>query len=40
MMEAICSSETLVFTRAIQRNIPEGGFLHSHRCENLKSYQI
>jgi hypothetical protein len=38
MMEALCSSETSVLTRAIQRNIPEDGLLHSHRHENLKSY--
>jgi hypothetical protein len=34
MMEALCSSETSVVT------IPEDGFLHSHRCENLKSYTV
>jgi hypothetical protein len=28
MMAAICSSETLVLTRAIQHNIPEDGILH------------
>jgi hypothetical protein len=38
MMEALRSSETSAHTRAIQRNIPEDGFLHSHRRENLKSY--
>jgi hypothetical protein len=38
MMEAIRSSETLILTRAMWRNIPEGGILHSHRCENHKSY--
>jgi hypothetical protein len=37
-MEAILSSETLVLTRAIPRHIPEGGILHSHRRENIKSY--
>jgi hypothetical protein len=31
-------SETLVLTRATQRHIPDGGILHSHRHENLKSY--
>jgi hypothetical protein len=30
MMEALCSSETLVLTRATQHNIPEDGTLH--RC--------
>jgi hypothetical protein len=37
-MEAISSSETLVHIRSTQRHIPEDGFLHSHRYENLKSY--
>jgi hypothetical protein len=38
MLEAPRSSETLVLTRAIRRNIPEDVFLHSHRRENLKFY--
>jgi hypothetical protein len=38
MMEAISSSETSVLTRATQRNIPKGTIPHSHRRENLKSY--
>jgi hypothetical protein len=38
MMEAICSSESSVLTRAKRRNISEDGILHSHRRENLKSY--
>jgi hypothetical protein len=29
-----------VLTRATQRNIPEDTILHSHRRENLKSYNI
>jgi hypothetical protein len=29
---------TSVLTRPTRRNIPEGGILHSHRRENLKSY--
>jgi hypothetical protein len=31
---------TSVLTRATQRNIPEDGIVHSHRCENLKSYKV
>jgi hypothetical protein len=37
-MEMIRSSETSVHTRSTQRHIPEDGILHSHCCENLKSY--
>jgi hypothetical protein len=37
MMEAICPSETLVFTRCTQHHIPEDCILHSHRRENLTS---
>jgi hypothetical protein len=29
---------TSVHTRSTHRHIPEDGILHSHRCENLKSY--
>jgi hypothetical protein len=29
---------TSVLTRATWHNIPEDTILHSHRCENLKSY--
>jgi hypothetical protein len=38
MMEAVNSSETPDRTRATQRNIPQGGILHSQRHKNLKSY--
>jgi hypothetical protein len=37
-MVALRSSETKALTRAIRRNIPEDGILHSHCRENLKSY--
>jgi hypothetical protein len=40
MMKALSSSETSVLTRATRRNITEDGIVHSHRSENLKSYNI
>jgi hypothetical protein len=39
MMEATCSSETSVYSKPTRRHIPEDGILHSHRRENLKSYE-
>jgi hypothetical protein len=38
MMEAIRSSETSFLTKNTRRRIPEDGFLHSQRRENLKSW--
>jgi hypothetical protein len=36
--KATRSSETSILIRATRRNIPEDSMLHSHRCEDLKSY--
>jgi hypothetical protein len=38
MKKALNSSETLVLSRTTRHNILEDAILHSHRRENLKSY--
>jgi hypothetical protein len=38
IMEAVHSSETYLLTRSTRPHIPEEGFLHTHRRENLKCY--
>jgi hypothetical protein len=38
LMEELHFSKMSVLTRATWHNIKEDGILHSHHCENLKSY--
>jgi hypothetical protein len=38
MMEAVCISETLVYSKTTWRYTPEGCHLHIRHCENLKSH--
>jgi hypothetical protein len=41
MMKAARTSETMVnFHQTTWHNNPEYSYLHTHRCENLKSYLI
>jgi hypothetical protein len=39
MPPGCCKNRRFELTGATRRNIPEDAILHSHRCENLKSYR-
>jgi hypothetical protein len=39
-MESARFSEPSVLTRPTRRHVPKDGNLHSHLCENLKSYNV
>jgi hypothetical protein len=40
MIGDLSSSETSILTRTTRRNVPEDANLHSHRRENLKSFEV
>jgi hypothetical protein len=40
LMEALSSSETSVLKRVTRHHIPEDAILHSHRSEDLNSYNL
>jgi hypothetical protein len=40
MMEAVCSSQMSVRTRATRRHFPESCILHCYGRENLRSYTL
>jgi hypothetical protein len=38
LMEAVCTSETSVYSDTTQSYIPEDSYLHNRCCQNLKSH--